>query len=251
MNYWILPANPKTYRHIDAFEKWGYIDWVQKNRFQIGDIVYIYNAKPSCKIICKTVVEQINIATKDKTNDTEFWSDKEAERQSLRHGVFCRLRQLVLNPDSILAIDYLRELGICGFQGAQKINKEIASIFNKALLSDNDLGNIDETYPEGARIPTYVNRYERNPEARKHCIEHYKSYKCQICEFDFEKVYGDIGKEFIHIHHIVPLADIGKEYNVDPITHLIPVCPNCHAMLHRKRNGQTLTVEGLKDLLKL
>ena len=43
MKHWILPANPKTYRHINAFERWGYIDWAQMNNSEVGDIVYIYN----------------------------------------------------------------------------------------------------------------------------------------------------------------------------------------------------------------
>ena len=80
MKHWILPANPKTYRHIEAFERWGYIDWVQMNNFEVGDIVYIYNARPSCKIICKTIVEQIDITADDKTIDTEFWTDHDAEK---------------------------------------------------------------------------------------------------------------------------------------------------------------------------
>ena len=106
--------------------------------------------------------------------------------------------------------------------------------FNQELKLGNDCVEIDETYPEGTKIQSYVNRFERNPIARQECLKHYKSCKCQICGFDFEKMYGEIGKEFIHIHHIIPLCEIGKEYEVDPIKDLIPVCPNCHAMLHRK-----------------
>ena len=71
--------------------------------------------------------------------------------------------------------------------------------------------------------------------ARKKCIEHYGA-KCAVsnCGFDFEKLYGDIGKGFIHVHHLTQLSDIGQGYEVDPIKDLRPVCPNCHAMLHQK-----------------
>lgn len=251
MKHWILPANPKTYRHINAFERWGYIDWAQKNNFEVGDIVYIYNARPSCKIICKTIVEQIDITADDKTIDTEFWTDHDAEKKSLQHGRFCRLKQLCLNPDSALSITFLRELGFRGFQGAQRINVQIASIFNQELKLGNDCVEIDETYPEGAKIQSYVNRFERNPIARQECLKHYKSCKCQICGFDFEKMYGEIGKEFIHIHHIIPLCEIGKEYEVDPIKDLIPVCPNCHAMLHRKLyNKEYLSIKELRQIVR-
>jgi 5-methylcytosine-specific restriction protein A len=39
---------------------------------------------------------------------------------------------------------------------------------------------------------------------------------------------------FIHVHHIKPLAKLGSNYKIDPIKDLRPVCPNCHAVLHRK-----------------
>ena len=66
-----------------------------------------------------------------------------------------------------------------------------------------------------------------------------------ICGFDFEKTYGEIGKGFIHVHHIVPVSEIGESYRVDYEKDLIPVCPNCHAMLHRKGGS----VEGLKEII--
>lgn len=96
------------------------------------------------------------------------------------------------------------------------------------IIEDN------EVYYEGSVTTVKVNKYERNPEARKKCIEKH-GCQCKICGFDFEKVYGAFGKGKIHIHHIKPLNEIGKEYIVDPINDLIPVCPNCHMMLHSRK----------------
>lgn len=87
------------------------------------------------------------------------------------------------------------------------------------------------TFVEGAIRSVSVDAYERNPKARKACIAHY-GYRCVVCNFDFVKVYGDIGEGFIHVHHLNDLASIGEEHEVDPIADLRPVCPNCHAMLH-------------------
>jgi 5-methylcytosine-specific restriction endonuclease McrA len=85
------------------------------------------------------------------------------------------------------------------------------------------------------RLTMVVNRYERDPQKRIQCLEHY-GYNCQICGFSFEKTYGEIGKQFCHVHHIEPLSEIGGENkNLDPIKDLIPVCANCHEMLHRKK----------------
>lgn len=88
-------------------------------------------------------------------------------------------------------------------------------------------------YSEGAKREITVNAYERNAKARQACIDHY-GYRCTVCDFSFEDVYGEIGEGYIHVHHIKPLAEIGSEYRVDPIADLRPVCPNCHAMIHRR-----------------
>jgi 5-methylcytosine-specific restriction protein A len=96
---------------------------------------------------------------------------------------------------------------------------------------------------EGAKKTISVNIYERNPSARRQCIAHWGT-TCQVCSFDFEKVYGNLGKGFIHVHHLKPLGEIGGSYLLDPINDLRPVCPNCHAMLHR--SDPALGIDQLK-----
>jgi 5-methylcytosine-specific restriction protein A len=98
----------------------------------------------------------------------------------------------------------------------------------------------------GKRRQVFVNQYERNPEAREKCIAYYKAYS-QVCGLKFEEHYGGIGKGFIHVHHLVPVSKRGQEYNVDPIKDMRPVCPNCHAMLHK--SVPPYTIEKLKSLV--
>lgn len=96
-----------------------------------------------------------------------------------------------------------------------------------------------DRFPEGARHQVTVNAYERNPKAREQCIEHY-GWNCSIRGLNFEQTYGGIGKGFIHVHHLRGLAELGEEYEVDPIEDLRPVCPNCHAMLHQRRPAYSI-----------
>ena len=98
----------------------------------------------------------------------------------------------------------------------------------------------------GDKITVQVNKYERSSIARGKAIQ-YHGCKCYICGIEFEKVYGVVGKDFIHIHHKVPLHTIDSEYCVNYEKDLIPVCPNCHAMLHRKENDEYLSIEELKN----
>jgi len=97
---------------------------------------------------------------------------------------------------------------------------------------------------EGCTTTVTITLYERNPVAREKCIEHY-GCSCALCGFNFEDTYGVIGRNYIHVHHKIPLSKICEEYEVDPINDLIPICPNCHAMFHRI--SPPLTVEELKE----
>jgi len=89
------------------------------------------------------------------------------------------------------------------------------------------------TFVEGAVRRVSVNAYERRPEARRQCIQRHGT-TCCICDFRFGAVYGEVAEGYIHIHHLRPLSEIGGEYVVDPVEDLRPVCPNCHAVLHRR-----------------
>ncbi|MDQ7069818.1 MAG: HNH endonuclease [Rhodobacterales bacterium] len=106
---------------------------------------------------------------------------------------------------------------------------------------------------EGAEIQVTSNKYERNPKARKACLKHYQikdgSLRCQCCKVDFSQTYGEIGNGFIHIHHLTPIsAKGGTGYEIDPVKDLIPLCPNCHAMVHRK--NPPYSIENLVSFIK-
>lgn len=100
---------------------------------------------------------------------------------------------------------------------------------------------------EGAVARVLVNAYERDPEARRRCIAHHGT-ACAACERVLADVYGPIAVGLIHVHHLRPLSECGgRGHQVDPVTDLRPVCPNCHAVLHRRR--PPLAIEELQALL--
>lgn len=100
---------------------------------------------------------------------------------------------------------------------------------------------------EGEAHQRSLNVYERNLYAREKCIAHH-GCRCSVCDFDFEAVFGKLGKGFIHVHHLKPLAEIQKKYRVDPIKDLRPICPNCHAMIHRC--NPVMTIEKLRASIR-
>lgn len=94
-------------------------------------------------------------------------------------------------------------------------------------------------YKEGTTKQITVNTYERSAEARSICIKHY-GLNCIVCGFNFEETYGQMGINFIHVHHLKPLSEVGNDYELNPIEDLRPVCPNCHAMLHKRKPAYTI-----------
>jgi 5-methylcytosine-specific restriction protein A len=117
----------------------------------------------------------------------------------------------------------------------------------KVVVVPEDYDRESATFFEGATINLSVNAYERNKEARELCLKTYGA-SCRVCEFDFEREYGPVGKDCIHIHHIVELSSIGTTYEVDPVRDLAPVCPNCHYIIHRRRPAYT--IEEVREMLK-
>lgn len=100
---------------------------------------------------------------------------------------------------------------------------------------------------EGALRTITVNAYERSKKARDKCLEEH-GYGCVICGFDFENVYGAIGKGCIHVHHLVEISSVGKEYFVNPVEDMVPVCPNCHYIIHRRKPA--FSISEVKAMLK-
>lgn len=125
----------------------------------------------------------------------------------------------------------------------------------KTFLEENDIPNFDK-FPgnqlnrnalyEGSIKSVLLNKYERNKEARTTCLKRY-GFNCWVCSFNFEKKYGHLGKGFIHVHHLIPISSCKEEYQINPIEDLKPVCPNCHAMLHKK--DPPYSIEELSELV--
>ncbi|MDB3086414.1 restriction endonuclease [Clostridioides difficile] len=132
---------------------------------------------------------------------------------------------------------------------------EIEDDVLEEISQDNPLNintiNIEletEIRKEGKVKYVYGKQYERNPRNRIEAIK-YHGTKCIVCGFDFEKTYGDRGKGYIEIHHIKPLSSVGEESNINPKTDLVPICSNCHRMIHRKKDN-VLSIDDLKQIIK-
>lgn len=106
-----------------------------------------------------------------------------------------------------------------------------------------------KTWVEGGKTVYLGTKYERDLKLRKQAIEIHGE-NCNVCGFNFGAAYGDHGKGFIHVHHVIPISTFGGKKQVDPHKDLITLCANCHAMLHRQHESP-LTVEELKKVFNV
>jgi len=86
---------------------------------------------------------------------------------------------------------------------------------------------------EGASYSDTVKKYERSRYNRALCLKYY-GFMCRGCGEQLSEKYGPIGSDVIHVHHVVPVSKMGGSYQLNPIKDLIPLCPNCHNIVHKK-----------------
>ena len=253
MKYWIVPSKDSTFRISDAIKAQnGLVDW-RTDKFSEGDIVFIYKTIPEKRIHYKMEVQKVKMRFDQAFEQELFWTDKVQYYGGIT-SFYARFKLLEEYTDDILSLEHLHEHG---FQGLPRTVREIKEnelldfLFHPHQIVDDEVYDVDypdndEKLYEGALVTIKANRYERNQKARRECVAK-KGYHCLVCGRDFESTYGEIGRGFIHVHHLTPISTIGQEYELNVDTDLVPVCPNCHYMLHRK--NPPYTIEELKDIV--
>lgn len=168
------------------------------------------------------------------------WDEDKAASGS--ETLYCDIRFDHLSEDVLVTWEELHQPPFSSFRwGVQASGISIPAPVAEALevlwqsrsasAPSTPSASISTTLPEGSKRKVIVNAYERNPLARAACIAHH-GHRCQVCSVDLGERFGEVADGFIHVHHIVPLASIGRRYEVDPIRDLVPVCPTCHAVIH-------------------
>lgn len=117
--------------------------------------------------------------------------------------------------------------------------------------STMDITQDDSFFSEGREVIRKHIVRERNHQliskAKALYLKTHGELKCEICGFNFEKAYGEIGFGFIEAHHLKPISTMkpGEKTRIEDI---VLLCSNCHSMIHRKKPW--LSREELSSLLK-
>jgi 5-methylcytosine-specific restriction protein A len=121
-----------------------------------------------------------------------------------------------------------------------------ASVLILMPIDNESADQLIESFPEGSSRTIQVNRYERDSRNRAASLAIH-GCKCLACDLQMSDIYGDIAEGYIEVHHTVPLSSLGKNYQVDPRNDLIPLCPNCHSIAHRRK--PPLSLDEIRLLL--
>jgi hypothetical protein len=258
---------PKCLYLIARREKWDYGEQI----YNVDNILRTFTEETWWKGNLKEIYIGMNglIKIGEDKNSDNFYEQKNCKK--LKAGIYCTFKITEIVDDNTIKIKILdnfykmgniidkekliqmigeayyttqkpRYIDCTDYEKIRTFGIEINSYENTEELSKEE----SEKLIEGAKKQVTVNAYERSQKARQECIDKY-GYKCEVCDFEFEKKYGKIGKNFIHVHHLKELNKIKKEYEVNPIKDLRPVCPNCHAMLHKRK--PSYSIKELKSII--
>jgi 5-methylcytosine-specific restriction protein A len=259
MKAYLLTWNPKYWAWENIDEE---INKLQKNEFvetqwdcsskqpEEGDIFFIIAIGISKQkgIFCSGFVNEL-------LENMPSLIDKKKKTNRIMGNV-----NLLLNPnkDNILGINYLNEIfpdqtwspQNCGIIIKEKYTNDLINLWKNIVGEKIDVKEKlkSKEFWEGNSQQKLYTVFERNIDARDECINNY-GYSCKVCGINLEDVYGEIGKNFIHVHHITFHSTLRKAHKIDPKNDLTTVCPNCHSMLHRRINGKYLTIEELQKCL--
>lgn len=155
-------------------------------------------------------------------------------------------------PNTELEIKYIDYCNKLGIRSSEKGTYGVQRKFWVIDIENEFEKNLQVTgaFPEGKLVERLHIARERNYQVISHAKQNFANKNgrvfCQVCGFDFENVYGDLGKGFIEGHHTIAVSDMTSDHKTK-IEDIAMVCPNCHRMLHKKRPW--LTMNDLNNIL--
>ena len=217
-------------------------------KIQTGDEVYLIRlGKNPRGIIAHGIV------TQDVFQD-EHWDEEKAAQGKLAYYVEAEYDTFLnYHKEEILDISVLNEKCNGQFWSPQqsgiRIKDSVIQILRElwAEVTKEYPQNPEESsyYTEGTKKTVYTTKYERDPKVRRIFLKG-KKLKCEVCGFDFEAVYGALGRGYIEVHHKKPVSEGVRMTDLD--RDLAMLCSNCHRMIHSRKNHM-ITIEELKKII--
>lgn len=246
---WLISANPSVYDHSRSFSEHGFIDWKQgKNKFQVGDVVYIYVSKPDMHLRFKCKVEAINLTSKNIRDDREYWVNP-LKYDASCDGLFFRLKLLKRTNSNLLALNQLLQNGLkAAPQSPKKLQNPLLGyietnfelLFQKLVSDETDkvkesraLTKLERDKkikrapkkPNRIAVTSYI--YERSADIIAEALIRADG-NCEKCNSPAPFIRKKDDTPYLEVHHVVSLSEGGD----DSMENVLAICPNCHREEH-------------------
>lgn len=245
-NKWVWSDQQEAIYLVNNGEQYD-MEWSCGNtkKIEIGDLFFLMRlgVEPKGIIACGYVSSVPYFAP--------HWDDQKASqgKDALRTDLLFK----ALSENPIVSLDYLQETypnhNWTPMSGGLSIPDGIANELFSLIQSNRNFSFEQcsqkemQLFTVGKPKSVTYKTYDRSPEARQACIDHY-GYNCSVCGFNFKEAFGALGENYIEVHHLQQISDVEEGHIIDPVTDLRPVCANCHRMLHKTR--PPLSIEELK-----
>ncbi len=258
MRYWVIKGKPSENEFDEMLipgrrETWHTAaprkDWAK------GDRLFFWASSPAKQLIGLGIIRGIH----DEKNEfgdslfdvkyltTKFTSPLSMDdlRQYFADDLPSFLKANVAGTVYTLTTEQGEHL----FRLAVFANPEWRDVWSDIAIDETaTIPDIDTEYfsgAEGGKVFVTHLRRERNRkvvEAKKsQVLKQTGTLECEVCGFNFENVYGSVGRGFCETHHIKPLSEINKATETK-LKDLAIICSNCHRMIHRTR-----PIKSIKD----
>lgn len=251
---WFVNTDEKSVKNIKSYDLWfthGMAfsggDW-EKYGLPLGnlkplDILFMYHNR----IGIVGVGRVLEFWDRQCYEDKLLYQSYDYSEYRIRVDWNIDLRASPVDPR--LEFGYVPRVFLQRIVGKRNIARDFVSRLeeNAEFRSPEEVGSSGSLL-EGERKSVIVDVRERNPIARKKCIEYWGA-KCQVCGFEFHTLYGPIGQDYIHVHHLFPLQLASGKRSVSFVDDLRPVCANCHAIIHKK--NPPYTIEEVRTFIEI
>jgi len=163
-----------------------------------------------------------------------------------------------LNPDQFEIIQFRKgddgkDLSVNGKTKATRVLIRNKKFGNRAKKQNNKEQNKQirgkpsntDLLHEGFKRSTTFAKHERSKKNREAAIQKH-GVVCFGCQKAMAEIYGKIADGYIHIHHVQPISEYSSARKPN-INELVPLCPNCHAVVHLEK--PPITIEQLQKLI--
>jgi hypothetical protein len=265
---WIFQGNPKLFDVDSYLREFRVIMWMVRQKhlareMSIGDSIYLWRSDGgnvgSGGIVAHGTIIDLPRMVGDEEAAKYYSKDIDA-KPTLRTKILLdsiqfdppKLSRSSLKKDSILSsLPIIRFSNNTNFRVSDEQAQRLHKLYFRHEKEPDPSEELDANeFPEGRSAYVTHRRRERNPAlvraAKFNALKKFGRLFCQVCDFDFGKVYGRFGDGFIEAHHTVPVSQL-SENSASKVEDIALVCSNCHRMLHRRRPW--LRLEELRQVL--